>query len=95
MQLYPAKLQLELVEVCGALLTQGTTREPDHVVAQATGDRSPSLRARSAEELDLDGRGPRIGVVHRAEDTRGVTCRLEAPQGEHFAGDRAAARERR
>ncbi len=63
-QLNPTKLQFELVYICRALVAQGTAGEPDHVVAQATRDRRPSLRSSPAKELDLDGGRARIRVVH-------------------------------
>jgi Flp pilus assembly protein TadD len=78
MKLDPAKPQFELADAW-ASLAQGTARKPDDLVAEATGDAGPSLRPGSAEKLDLNGRGARIGVVHEGESTMAPAPHRSAP----------------
>jgi hypothetical protein len=65
----PAQSELELVETRGTLLAEGAARQLDHSVAEPTGNDGAPFRSGSTQELDLNGRGARIGVVHAPKDT--------------------------
>jgi len=68
MELHPAELELDLADAGRASLAQRTAREADNFVAETTRDGGPSLEPRSAQEIDLNGRGSRVGVVHDIKD---------------------------